>query len=29
MPRVKAIQAAVQILQREGVTHAFGVPGAA
>jgi tartronate-semialdehyde synthase len=29
MPRMKAIQAAVQILQREGVTHAFGVPGAA
>ena len=29
MPPVKAIQAAVQILQREGVTHAFGVPGAA
>ena len=29
MPRMKAIQAAVQILQREGVRHAFGVPGAA
>jgi tartronate-semialdehyde synthase len=29
MPRVKAIQAAVQILRREGITHAFGVPGAA
>jgi tartronate-semialdehyde synthase len=29
MPPVKAIQAAVQILEREGVTHAFGVPGAA
>jgi tartronate-semialdehyde synthase len=29
MPRMKAIQAAVQILQHEGVTHAFGVPGAA
>jgi tartronate-semialdehyde synthase len=29
MPRMKAIEAAVQILQREGVTHAFGVPGAA
>jgi tartronate-semialdehyde synthase len=29
MPRMKAIQAAVQILQREGITHAFGVPGAA
>src|ERR671933_2134526 len=26
---MKAIQAAVQVLQREGVTHAFGVPGAA
>jgi tartronate-semialdehyde synthase len=26
---MKAIEAAVQILQREGVTHAFGVPGAA
>ena len=29
MPRMRAIQAAVQILEREGVTHAFGVPGAA
>src|ERR671926_617389 len=29
MPRVKAIEAAVAILLREGVTHAFGVPGAA
>ncbi len=29
MPRMKAIAAAVQILEREGVTHAFGVPGAA
>ena len=29
MPRMRAIQAAVQVLQREGVTHAFGVPGAA
>jgi tartronate-semialdehyde synthase len=29
MPRMRAIEAAVQILQREGVTHAFGVPGAA
>ncbi|HEX6381660.1 MAG TPA: thiamine pyrophosphate-binding protein, partial [Acidimicrobiia bacterium] len=29
MPRMRAIAAAVQILQREGVTHAFGVPGAA
>ena len=29
MPRTRAIQAAVQILEREGVTHAFGVPGAA
>jgi tartronate-semialdehyde synthase len=29
MPPVKAIQAAVQILEREGVSHAFGVPGAA
>ncbi|WP_448638531.1 glyoxylate carboligase [Geodermatophilus sp. URMC 63] len=26
---MRAIAAAVQILQREGVTHAFGVPGAA
>ena len=29
MPRMKAIAAAVQILEREGVTHAFGLPGAA
>ncbi|MGR6964011.1 glyoxylate carboligase [Geodermatophilus sp. URMC 61] len=29
MPRMRAVEAAVQILQREGVTHAFGVPGAA
>src|SRR4051794_25770221 len=29
MPRMRAIQAAVQILEREGVTHAFGLPGAA
>ncbi len=29
MPRMRAISAAVQILEREGVTHAFGVPGAA
>jgi tartronate-semialdehyde synthase len=29
MPRMTAAQAAVEILQREGVTHAFGVPGAA
>jgi tartronate-semialdehyde synthase len=29
MPRTRAISAAVQILEREGVTHAFGVPGAA
>jgi tartronate-semialdehyde synthase len=29
MPRMKAIEAAVQILEREGVTRAFGVPGAA
>ena len=29
MPRMKAIEAAVQILRREGVRHAFGVPGAA
>src|SRR4029450_12798541 len=28
MARMRAIEAAVQILQREGVTHAFGVPGA-
>src|SRR4051812_46518608 len=29
MPRMRAIHAAVQILEREGVTHAFGLPGAA
>ncbi len=29
MPRMRAIEAAVQILEREGVTHVFGVPGAA
>jgi len=29
MTRMRAIEAAVQILQREGVTHAFGLPGAA
>jgi tartronate-semialdehyde synthase len=29
MPRMRAIQAAVQVLEHEGVTHAFGVPGAA
>jgi tartronate-semialdehyde synthase len=29
MPRMRAIQAAVQILEREGVGHAFGLPGAA
>ncbi|MCV2487743.1 glyoxylate carboligase [Geodermatophilus sp. YIM 151500] len=29
MPRMRAIEAAVQILVREGVTHAFGLPGAA
>src|SRR5215213_1623714 len=29
MPRMRAIQAAVHILEREGVTHAFGLPGAA
>src|SRR5215213_998006 len=29
MPRMKAIAAAVQILEREGVRHAFGLPGAA
>jgi tartronate-semialdehyde synthase len=29
MPRMRAAQAAVEILQREGVTRAFGVPGAA
>src|ERR1700716_1132922 len=29
MPRMRAIDAAVAILQAEGVTHAFGLPGAA
>ena len=29
MARMKAIEAAVHVLQREGVTVAFGVPGAA
>jgi len=29
MPRMRAAQAAVEILQREGVAQAFGVPGAA
>jgi tartronate-semialdehyde synthase len=29
MARMRAVEAAVAILQREGVTHAFGVPGAA
>jgi tartronate-semialdehyde synthase len=29
MPRMRAIEAAVQILEREGITHAFGLPGAA
>ncbi len=29
MPRMRAIDAAVLILEREGVTHAFGLPGAA
>jgi tartronate-semialdehyde synthase len=29
MPRMRAIHAAVQILEREGITHAFGLPGAA
>ena len=29
MPRMRAVDAAVEILKREGVTHAFGVPGAA
>ncbi|MET9109894.1 glyoxylate carboligase [Streptomyces zhihengii] len=29
MPRMTAARAAVEILKREGVTHAFGVPGAA
>ena len=29
MPRMRAIDAAVLVLEREGVTTAFGVPGAA
>ncbi len=29
MPRMRAIDAAVRVLEREGVTTAFGVPGAA
>ncbi len=29
MPRMTAVDAAVLILQREGITHAFGLPGAA
>ncbi|MDQ1738151.1 MAG: tartronate-semialdehyde synthase, partial [Pseudonocardiales bacterium] len=29
MPRMRAVDAAVAILQREGVTNAFGLPGAA
>jgi tartronate-semialdehyde synthase len=29
MPRMRAIEAAVQILEREGVTDVFGLPGAA
>lgn len=29
MPRMKAVEAAVRVLEREGVTQAFGVPGAA
>lgn len=29
MPRMTAAQAAVEILKREGVTHVFGLPGAA
>src|SRR5262245_26239445 len=29
MPRMRAIDAAVHVLEREAVTHAFGVPGAA
>ncbi len=29
MPRMRAIDAAVHVLEREGVTTAFGVPGAA
>src|SRR6478736_304610 len=29
MPKMRAIDAAVAILRREGISHAFGVPGAA
>lgn len=29
MPRMRAVDAAVRVLEREGVTCAFGVPGAA
>src|SRR6202049_1143072 len=29
MPRMTAARAAVEILKREGVVHAFGLPGAA
>src|ERR1700712_1185341 len=29
MPRMTAARAAVEILRREGITHAFGLPGAA
>jgi tartronate-semialdehyde synthase len=29
MPRMRAVDAAVTILEREGATQAFGVPGAA
>ncbi|HET7325796.1 MAG TPA: thiamine pyrophosphate-binding protein, partial [Nocardioidaceae bacterium] len=29
MPRMTAARAAVEILRCEGVTHAFGLPGAA
>ena len=29
MPRMTAARAAVEILRREGITHLFGLPGAA
>ncbi|MBN8938312.1 MAG: glyoxylate carboligase [Rhizobiales bacterium] len=29
MPKMRAIEAAVRVLEREGITQAFGVPGAA
>ena len=29
MARMKAIMAAVQVMEKEGVSQAFGVPGAA